>query len=185
MKSVVVTVSEASGLVCPFTGKPLVVHMNVAPGSITFNAPDAFSAQEPCSGFDALMRRLSMRNGVEGIAKGGDVMRDPYTGKQFQIRDLPDGRVAVAGGFNPRAAKASVEEFAYYASMRGGVTERKPPAPQAPVTGVKERNTSGPAESQTPSDELQQACLDGVLASGMPKPTFVSMSVAKKGGRRR
>lgn len=185
MKSVVVTVSEATGLTCPFTGKPLVVHMNVAPGSITFNAPDAFCAQEPRADFETLMRRLSMRNGVEGAVEGGSAMKDPYTGKPFQVREMPDGKVAVRGGFNPRAACLSVEEFAYYASMRGGVTDRKPPAPQVPVTGARERRKPKPAAPQGPSDELQQTCLDSVLASGFEKPTVVSMSTAKKGGRRK
>ena len=185
MKSVVVTVSEASGLTCPYTGKPLVVHMNVAPGSITFNAPDAFCAQEPCESFDVLMRRLSMRNGVEGIVKGGDAMKDPYTGKPFRVRDLPDGKVAVCGGFNPRAARMSVEEFAYYASMRDGVTDRMMPTAAEPVTGAKESREKPQAPSHGPSDELRQACLESVLSSGIPKPMSVSMSVPKKGGRHR
>ena len=183
MKSVIVTADEAKGLMCPFTGKPLVVHMNVAPGSVTFNAPDAFSAHEPAKDYDTLMRRLSMRNGIEGVVTGGAAMIDPYSGEKFRFRDLPDGRVTVCGGFNPRAAKFGLAEFTYFASMRDGKTSRRAPAPPEPVTKVKSPAPRSPGSAPGPSDELQQACLDSVLSSGFEKPTVVSMSVEK--GRRK
>lgn len=184
MKSVIVTADEVVGLVCPFTGKPLVVHMNVAPGSVTFSAPDAFSVHEPVKDYDTLMRRLSMRNGVEGIVTGGAAMIDPYSGEKFRFRELPDGRVTVCGGFNPRAVKFGLAEFVYSASMRGGKTDRRKPIPLGPVTKAKPAVAESPRTAPGPSDELQQACLDSVLNSGFEKPTVVSMSV-KKGRSRK
>lgn len=182
MKSVIVTADEVSKLTCPYTGKPLVVHMDVAPGSITFSAPDAFSIHEPVADHATLMRRLSMRNGIEGAVKGGDILFDAYTGERLRFRDFPDGKVAVCGGFNPRAAKLDLSEFAYFASMRNGKTDRKKPSRPEPVSKVTEHQHTQQEGSHGPSDELQQACLDSVLASGLEKPTVVSMSV--KGGRR-
>lgn len=176
MKSVKVTVSEASGLVCPYTGRPLEVHMNVAPGSITFNAPDAFCVQQPVDSVEILLDRLSMRNGVAGSVSGDAMMRDAYTGEILRIRDLPGGKVAAAGGFNPRAAKQSVEEFAYYASMRAGVPSRpRPPSPE-PVMKTPPPRTSSSATSDGPSDELKEQCEKELVAAGMKGPTFVSMS---------
>lgn len=177
MKSVKVTVSEAANLTCPYTGLPLEVHMNVAPGSITFSAPDAFCVQEPVASYEVLMDRLSMRNGIAGVVEGNEMMKDAYTGEILQIRELPDGRVAVRGGFNPRAAKESVEEFAYYASMRGGKTDRrKPDAPGAVMKGKEEREHAPLSVHDGPSDELKEHCEKELVNAGMKGPTFVSLS---------
>lgn len=179
MKSVIVTADEATGLTCPYTGKSLVVHMNVTPGAVTFNAPDAFSVHEPVKDCDTLMRRLSMRNGVEGIVTGAAAMTDPYSGEKFRFRDFPDGRVAVCGGFNPRAARLGLAEFAYYASMRNGKTDRRKPISPKPVVKARPPASKPATSGPGPSDELQQTCLDSVLNSGFEKPTVVSMSVKK------
>lgn len=185
MKSVKVTVSEAANLTCPYTGLPLEVHMNVAPGSITFSAPDAFCIQEPVESYEVLMDRLSMRNGIAGVVKGNEMMKDAYTGEILQIRELPGGRVAVKGGFNPRAAKESVEEFAYYASMRGGnATRQKPGSPGAVTKGREEREHAPLNAHDGPSDELKEHCEKELVNAGMKGPTFVSMFSRKGKGKK-
>lgn len=125
---VVVTDRKADGLRCPFTGNRLVVHMVVHPGSIVFNAPDAFTLAEPVDGLDTLFMRASMRNGVSGAAPVEGPVRDPYTGETLTLKTLPDGRVCYVGGFNPRAACESLDRFVYMASMRDGRTDMPPPA---------------------------------------------------------
>lgn len=127
MKSIAVTAPEAQRLRCPFTGKPLTVHMHISPGSVTFSAPDAFSLKVPRGSLKTLLDDASMRNGVYGAVTVDKAMTDPYTGEKLRVREFPDGRVCLIGGFNPRAAVSTLGEFIYRASMRDGVTDMTPP----------------------------------------------------------
>lgn len=126
MTDVIVTAAGADNIVCPFTGKKIVVHMFVHPGSVVFCAPDAFTLAEPVADLETLYLKASMRGGITSTIDRKNVV-DPYTGKQLKLRVFPDGRMSFVGGFNPRAAVDSLEKFMYMATQRGGIPVMDPP----------------------------------------------------------
>ena len=161
-RDVIVTSSLTKGLICPFTGKPLEVHMTVQPGLIFFSAPDAFSLREPVHGLDQLMLRASMRYGVEGVVSGKISMIDPYTGKPLVLHENDNGTYFFSGGFNPRCGYKSLEEFVYYASMRMGVSKIQKPDTDVQITEVKKhrRLKEKTVEPSQPALEVAEQLID-------------------------
>lgn len=161
-RDVVVTSSLVEGLICPFTGKPLEVHMTVQPGLIFFSAPDAFSLREPVHGLDQLMLRASMRNGIEGVVSGKASMIDPYTGNPLVLHEAGDGTCFFSGGFNPRCGYGSLNEFVYYASMRMGKSKIQKPEANSQVTEVKKhrRLKEKVIEPSQPALEVAERLVD-------------------------
>lgn len=133
---VIVNSELARGLVCPFTKRPLVVHLRVLPGVTLFCAPDAFSLYEPCE-ITTLYLRASMRDGVAGSVLGDDRLIDPYTGKRMEIKPAGPGLYYFSGGFNPRAGVTTLAAFVAAASMRNGVSSRPVTEPPKAVEPVK------------------------------------------------
>lgn len=174
-RDVVVTVREAERLFCPYTGKHVEVHMYVKPGSITYCAPHAFTLAEPVATLEELLRRASMRDGVAGVAAGDDARTDVRTGEPLVLRELPDGRVFFSGGFNPRAACDSLEEFLYRFTMRGGKAVMPEPKAFQPV---KPERLFAPKHRDTEiSEDTARAADSLVRKSGkFEKKTVVSMS---------
>ena len=174
-RDVVVTVKEAERLFCPYTGKHVEVHMLVKPGSITFCAPHAFTLAEPVKDVAELNRRASMRDGVTGVVNGPNLRVDLYTGDPLRLRELADGRVCYVGGFNPRAACESLEEFLYRFTMRNGEAKMKPPKEFEAVK--PKRMTFGRKKDVDVSEDTMRFAHEMVAGSGkFSKKTRVSMA---------
>lgn len=175
-RDVVVTVREVEKLFCPYTGKHVEVHMLVKPGSITFCAPKAFTLAEPVGSVEELLRRASMRDGVSGVVDGAGARVDVYTGEELRLREFPDGRVCFTGGFNPRSACDSLEEFLYRFTMRDGVA--KMAKPEGFEIVKPKRMVFQCSHDVTVSDDTARLAHDVVTKSGrfQKKKTVVSMS---------
>ena len=165
IRDVVVTVRSVERLFCPYTGKHVEVHMLVQPGSIVFCAPAAFTLAEPVKGLDNLIRRSTMRDGVTGVVSNAEGMVDAYTGKKLRLRSLGDDMFCFVGGFNPRAACGSLEEFIYRFTMRDGKPHVDPPSEFAVETTVRAREPR--QKSVDVSAETLAAAEKAAEASGM------------------
>ena len=177
---VIVTAPAARDLVCPFTGKRLVVHMYIKPEGFIFCAPDAFTLSEPVDKIDTLYRRASMRNGVEGMATQGLRNIDPYTGSPLRLRTLEDGRVSLVGGFNPRSACTSLEEFVYKASMRDGKTDIPvPQVTQRVAAPEKPKHIAKPKDIELSEDALRVA--DAAVRKSGKFQNKTSVRIERKG----
>ena len=161
-RDVIVTSDLVKDLVCPFTGKPLEVHMIIQPGMILYSAPDAFSLREPVQGLNQVLNRASMRNGIEGVVSGKDAMIDPYTGEALTLHAGGDSVCFFSGGFNPRRGYSSLEEFVYYASMRMGKSKIQKPGSIDQVVEVKKHRhlKEKVVEPSQPSLEVAEKLID-------------------------
>lgn len=177
---VVVTAREAQHLKCPFTGRDLVVHMIIQPGSVAFCAPDAFTLAEPVSNMAELIQRSTMRNGVSGVVDQKHSRVDPYTGEELRFRELPDGRVCFVGGFNPRAACDSLGQFIYRATMRDGKTSLDNPEKVKAEHTIVQRTLKH--KDLKVSDETMKAAESAVEKTGNFRRSVRGASL-KKGGR--
>ena len=159
VRDVVVTTRSVERLFCPYTGKLVEVHMIVQPGSIVFCAPTAFTLAEPVEGIDNLIRRSTMRNGVTGVVTPSEGAKDVYTGETLRMRDFGDGRFSFVGGFNPRAACQSLDEFLYRFTMRAGVPTIPPPEDMKVEAVVRTRRPRSRqvAVSQTTLEAAEKA----------------------------
>lgn len=180
VRSVKVTAREASGVVCPFEGRPVEIYMHVQPGSITYSAPHAFSLQVPVEGLERLVDKATMRNGVAGAVGKSGLPKDPYTGETLSLRDFGDGRYCYTGGFNPRAARESLEELVYFLKMRDGKSPAPRPESLPPVTSVTEKPVAKPHDIEL-SEETLRAATEAVVMSGkFENRTTVHVSRGRK-----
>ena len=180
---VVVTVEEARGITCPYTGDPVEVHMIVRPGSIVYYAPNAFTLAEPVSDLNVLLSRSTMRRGVTGAVSMAEGKLDARTGDELTLRKLPDGRVSFVGGFNPRAVCQSPPEFLYKLTMVDGKATRPKPVEPKPIEKptVTRYVTHQAIE---PGDATLDHAASVVQSSGLfEKKTVVSIPGAPSQGR--
>lgn len=185
VRDVVVTVPAVERLYCPHTGKKVEVHMLVRPGSIVFCAPAAFTLAEPVKGLDNLYRKASMRNGVTGTIGKDKAGRDLFTGKLLRLREHGNDMYSFAGGFNPRAACSSLEEFLYRFTMRDGVATM--PEPQEFSAEKPAAHHQVHAHDTQVSQDTLDAAAKAVEASGkFEKKSMVTAGIQlKKGGKRK
>lgn len=182
-RDVVVTVQAVERLYCPHTGKKVEVHMIVRPGSIVFCAPAAFTLAEPVKGLDNLYRKATMRNGVTGTISKEKGTYDLFTGKKMRLRELGNDMYCFTGGFNPRAACESLEEFLYRFTMRDGKAVLPEPkglvVEQPAVTHIPLKKET------TVSDATLDAAVEAVEKSGkFEKKSMVTAGANLKKGRK-
>lgn len=172
-----------------FTGRPLEVFMEVkAKSPPMFYCPNAFSVHVPYDSLEALQDAVSMKNGVCGL-RDATHPTCPYTGDKLRLRPFPDGRVAYAGGLNPRRAFCSLDELVYMLSMRDGRPAFPKPSRCAAVRPRSEGREL--PDLAAVSDATREAVEKAVVRAGLPRQTQVSMSVSRnragtnrRGGKR-
>lgn len=177
---------RATGLVCAYTGRPLVIHVShsAQTGWLWFAealspppSPSALGVRYPT--LPALISSLGTRNGVSGVLSGEEALVCPYTGHPLTIAKDPAGFYAT-GGWSPFAPCKSLFRLEYFTRMRGGV-----PAPDTmehdPVVASRPAEEPETLPKPTPSskaEELAHEMTDKFLtASG--KRTVISMAPKK------
>lgn len=126
MRIMETTAEKFRGLRNPYTGELMVVKMAVPDsGSPLFFAPDTFSHAKHWPTAKEAIDAWDCEDGVSGV-KDRSCLVCPYTGKPLSVREDAAG-FYLDGGFDPRRLMRD-DEFVYYASMRGGKTDRPEPA---------------------------------------------------------
>lgn len=176
---------RASGLVCAYTGRPLVILVSRSPqtGWRWFAAPhDPPPPSAPGSFYPnvpTLLAALSSRNGVPGCLTGESALFCPYTGHPLAIEKSPRG-FFVTGGWSPFTPCDSLFKLEHFTRMRAGVPAPDTiPAPPRIVTEVKEEPEVLPKPAPSSkaqelaaelTDRFQHAARSKVTVS-VPSPT--------------
>lgn len=187
MRILETTAEKFRGLVNPYTGEPIKVKMSVPPtGRPLFFAPDTYSHARHYPTAKEAIDAWDCENGVTGV-KDRSCLVCPYTGQPLTVRHDVAGYY-LEGGFDPRRL-VSDDEFLYYATMRGGHTDRPAPASRTRVEHVEPDGGHVAGEGDEPlepTDEARKVAEEVVMAHkdsvGLKsEKTVVSMS--RKGKR--
>lgn len=181
------TSDDFRGIVNPYTGKEMVVMMNVSEsGSVMFFSPDTYSTSERTKSPEECYRLWNRVNGVSGGRSGSPIVC-AYTGKPLSVVHTPLG-CYFSGGFDPHLFH-SREDFLFYATMRGGVPKRPRQTAPVRVTSVPREpvvtsRAKAHAEKAAPRlDEDRVHMVEKSLApfkDSLPGSSTVSMSINGK-----
>lgn len=163
------------GLKCAYTGKPITVRVVASgAGMPMYFSPDAFDPSEPVTDPVDLMKALSTRDGIMGVAEGEKALVCPYTGRTMRLARIAGMHHAV-GGFSPSAPVYDRAELARGFLMRNGELPKNAPSlrPAPKIQAVKVEQKEPPT---TKGNELRKASTDqaeALLAAVVPLPTTV------------
>jgi len=187
-----VTSADFNDLVNPYTGKQMIVMMNVTPAGVTFFAPDTYSTYERLPTPEECYRKWNRVNDIEG-GRTGKPIQCAYTGEPLSVVHTDFG-CYFRGGFDPRMFHTR-ESFLYYATMRGGVSKYPKPDGRSPRVTAPPRKPSVTkamskhAEKETPKlDDDKIHMVENALKpykAVIPGSSTVSMSQGTKSRARR
>lgn len=180
LKDILVNAPEATGICCPYTGKPLAIYMRISTGVVTFSAPRALSLAVPWDDRDQLLKCASYRNGepVEGASAVC-----AYTGAPLTLTETPDGKFYMAGAFNPRGAHLGLQRFI-------GLLSRREPPETPPRATLPVDIATAPDEGQVfelpqeAHERTERAAEEFVRNTGIDRTVRVSMAKKPKRSRR-
>ena len=166
-------------LKCPYTKKPITVRVVAAGTDMPrFFSPDAYDPTSPVSSSQGLVKALSTRDGIIGIASAERALICPYTGKTMAIRKL--GNLFFAeGGFSPSTPNKDRIAFARALHMRDGVVPDTAPQAKTRITAaaIEEAEVRPPITPPLRESSLEFA-EKAIIDSGGYKPP-VTVQVAQ------
>lgn len=178
IKDVLVTIPEAVGILCPYTGRPLDVYMRISSGLVTFSAPKAMSLAVPYTDRSELLKVAGLRDGVAGPEGAETVCA--YTGANLVVETTSDGRYYMRGAFNPRSAHISLPKFLSILS-RNAVNLSAPlpcrTIPEIPTEVDEDQKFEIPQEAH---ERTEKAAEQFVRSTGIDRAVRVSMATKSR-----